>query len=77
MLGTILKRWNWLEEGLLPLAATLMHAAWVYPLFSSVNLGPYTRSRPGTRSPGQVRDQADQRQPARGKKQHSQGQQVH
>jgi hypothetical protein len=34
MLGTVWKRWNWLEEGLIPLAATLMHAAWAYPLFS-------------------------------------------
>jgi len=34
MLGTAWKRWNWLEEGLIPLAATLMHAAWAYPLFS-------------------------------------------
>ena len=34
MLGTVWKRWNWLEEGVIPLAATLMHAAWAYPLFS-------------------------------------------
>jgi hypothetical protein len=33
MLGTAWKRWNWLEEGVIPLAATLMHAAWAYPLF--------------------------------------------
>jgi len=33
MLGTVLKRWNWLEDGLIPLAATLMYAAWAYPLF--------------------------------------------
>jgi hypothetical protein len=34
MLGTAWKRWKWLEEGVIPLAATLMHAAWAYPLFS-------------------------------------------
>jgi hypothetical protein len=34
MLGTVLKRWNWLEDGLIPLAATLMYAAWAYPLFA-------------------------------------------
>jgi hypothetical protein len=39
MLGTAWKRWNWLEEGLIPLAATLMHAAWAYPLF-----GLFTRN---------------------------------
>ena len=31
MLGTAWKRWNWLEEGVIPLAAALMHAAWAYP----------------------------------------------
>ena len=34
MLGTVWKRWNWLEDGLIPLAATLMYAAWAYPLFA-------------------------------------------
>lgn len=33
MLRRIWKRWNWLDDGLIPLAAVLMHAAWIYPLF--------------------------------------------
>jgi hypothetical protein len=34
MLGSVWKRWNWLEEGLVPLAAILMYATWMYPLFA-------------------------------------------
>ena len=34
MLGTALRRWNWLEEGVLPLATVVMDAAWAYPLFA-------------------------------------------
>jgi hypothetical protein len=48
MLGTAWKRWNWLEEGLIPLAAALMHAAWAFPLFALFVRDPLT----GTRSPG-------------------------
>lgn len=48
MLGTAWKRWNWLEEGLIPLAATLMHAAWAYPLFSLFTRNTVT----GEQNPG-------------------------
>jgi len=34
MLGIALKRWNWLERGVLPLAAALTDSAWAYPLFA-------------------------------------------
>jgi hypothetical protein len=34
MLGAVWKRWNWLEDGLIPLSAILMHAAWTFPLFA-------------------------------------------
>jgi hypothetical protein len=34
MLGAAWKRWNWLEDGLVPLSAVLMHAAWAFPLFA-------------------------------------------
>jgi len=45
MLGTAWKRWNWLEEGLIPLAATVMHAAWAYPLFSLFTRDTITGAR--------------------------------
>jgi hypothetical protein len=48
MLGTVLKRWNWLEDGLIPLAATLMYAAWSYPLFALFIRNQLT----GVRNPG-------------------------
>ena len=34
MLGAVWKRWNWLEDGLVPISAILMHAAWAFPLFA-------------------------------------------
>jgi hypothetical protein len=48
MLGTALKRWNWLEEGLIPLSAILMHAAWAYPLFALFTRNTIT----GEQNPG-------------------------
>jgi len=42
MLGAILKRWNWLDEGLIPLAGALMTAAWGYPLFAAFLRDPKT-----------------------------------
>ncbi len=42
MLGAILKRWNWLDEGLIPLAGAVMTAAWGYPLFSGLLRDPKT-----------------------------------
>jgi hypothetical protein len=48
MLGTAWKRWKWLEEGVIPLAATLMHAAWAYPLFSLFTRNTIT----GEQNPG-------------------------
>jgi hypothetical protein len=34
MFGAAWKRWNWLEDGLVPASAILMHAAWAFPLFA-------------------------------------------
>ena len=34
MFGSAWKRWNWLDDGLIPAAATLMYVSWVYPLFA-------------------------------------------
>ena len=34
MPGIALKRWHWLDNGLLPVAAAVMYAAWAYPLFA-------------------------------------------
>ena len=34
MLGSAWNRWNWLEDGLIPLGAVLMQAAWAFPLFA-------------------------------------------
>lgn len=42
MLGAILKRWNWLDEGLIPLAGALMTASWGYPLFATFLRDPKT-----------------------------------
>jgi hypothetical protein len=48
MLGAIWKRWHWLDDGLLPLAATVTYAAWAYPVF-----GAYLRvQETGARNPG-------------------------
>jgi len=32
--GAVWKRWNWLEDALIPLFAVLMHASWAFPLFA-------------------------------------------
>ena len=48
MPGTALKRWNWLEDALIPLAAALMQAAWVYPLFAIFTRNTVT----GEQNPG-------------------------
>ena len=48
MLGAVWKRWNWLEDGLVPLSAILMHAAWAFPLFALFLRNPVT----GTVAPG-------------------------
>lgn len=48
MLGAVWKRWNWLEDGLVPLSAILMHAAWTFPLFSLFMRNMAT----GERNPG-------------------------
>jgi uncharacterized protein DUF4129 len=48
MLGAIWKRWNWLDDGLIPLAGVLMAAAWGYPLFATFLRDPGT----GTQNPG-------------------------
>jgi len=42
MLGATLKRWNWLDEGLIPLAGAVMTAAWTYPLFAAFLRNPQT-----------------------------------
>ena len=34
MPGIAWKRWHWLDNGLLPVAAAVMYAAWAYPLFA-------------------------------------------
>jgi hypothetical protein len=36
MPGSALKRWNWLESGLIPLAAVVMRVAWITPLLHVV-----------------------------------------
>ncbi len=48
MLGAVWKRWNWLEDGIIPLAAALMYASWVYPLFALFLRNTVT----GTKNPG-------------------------
>jgi hypothetical protein len=48
MLGAIWKRWHWLDDGLLPLAATVSYAAWAYPVFAVYVRDPAA----GTRVPG-------------------------
>jgi hypothetical protein len=48
MLGITLRRWNWIDNGVIPLAAILMTASWGYPLFSSFMRSPVT----GIRYPG-------------------------
>jgi hypothetical protein len=48
MLGAIWKRWHWLDDGLLPLAATVSYAAWAYPVFAVYVRDPAA----GTRAPG-------------------------
>lgn len=48
MLGAAWKRWNWLEDGLVPLSAILMHAAWAFPLFALFLRNPGT----GAANPG-------------------------
>ncbi|MBL7199838.1 MAG: DUF4129 domain-containing protein [Anaerolineae bacterium] len=42
MLGAVWKRWNWLDDGLIPLAAALMYVAWGYPLFALFLRDPLT-----------------------------------
>jgi hypothetical protein len=42
MLGTIWKRWNWLDDGLIPLAVALMHVVCVSPVFAAVLRDPST-----------------------------------
>jgi hypothetical protein len=44
MLGAAWKRWNWLDDGLIPLAAMLMYAAWSYPLLALFLQDPSTGS---------------------------------
>jgi hypothetical protein len=48
MLGITFKRWNWIDDGVIPLAAILMTASWAYPLFSSFMRSPQT----GVQNPG-------------------------
>jgi hypothetical protein len=48
MLGIAWKRWNWNDDGLIPLATILMTAAWGYPLFSAFLRDPKT----GVPNPG-------------------------
>lgn len=48
MLGAIWKRWNWLDDGLIPFAGVLMAAAWGYPLFATFLRDPGT----GALNPG-------------------------
>jgi hypothetical protein len=42
MLGITFKRWNWIDNGIIPLAAIVMTASWGYPLFSSFMRNPVT-----------------------------------
>jgi hypothetical protein len=42
MLGAVWKRWDWLEDGLVPLSAILMHLAWTFPLFALFLRDPAT-----------------------------------
>ncbi len=48
MLGITFRRWNWIDNGVIPLAAIMMTASWGYPLFSSFMRNPAT----GIRNPG-------------------------
>ena len=48
MLGITFRRWNWIDNGVIPLAAIVMTATWGYPLFSSFMRDPST----GIRNPG-------------------------
>jgi len=48
MLGVTFRRWNWIDNGVIPLAAIVMTATWGYPLFSSFMRDPST----GIRNPG-------------------------
>ena len=48
MLGIARKHWNWLDGAVLPVAAALMHAAWVHPLLDLFLRDPAT----GIRTPG-------------------------
>jgi hypothetical protein len=48
MLGVTFRRWNWIDDGVIPLAAILMTASWAYPLFSSFMRSPQT----GVQNPG-------------------------
>jgi hypothetical protein len=48
MLGITFRRWNWIDDGVIPLAAILMTASWAYPLFSSFMRSPQT----GVQNPG-------------------------
>ena len=45
---TVGKRWNWIDDGLIPLAAVISAAAWGYPLFTAFLRDPTT----GTLNPG-------------------------
>lgn len=48
MLGSVWRRWNWLDDGLIPLAGIAMTAAWCYPLFVTFLRSPQT----GVLAPG-------------------------
>lgn len=48
MLGISFRRWNWVDDGLLPLAAVVMSASWGYPLFDLFLRSPRT----GAHNPG-------------------------
>jgi hypothetical protein len=48
MLGISLKRWNWVDDGVIPLTAIVMSAAWGYPLFALFLRNPRT----GAGNPG-------------------------
>lgn len=48
MLGITFRRWNWIDNAVIPLAAMVMTASWGYPLFASFMRSPAT----GVRNPG-------------------------
>ena len=50
MIGSILRRWNWLEEGAIPLVSAAMRAAWLAPLIHLILNNPLVYPQ-GTRYP--------------------------